>query len=955
VEFRLLGPVQIRSGDGVVIRLSRRKERLALSVLLLQPGQVVTADRLIDVLWAQAPPPAAKAALHSLMSRIRGALRSGADGDADRQVRLLTLSQGYLLQIDPDLVDLHRFHKLVDEARTISDPQLRSKHLVAALSLWRGPALADTAPDATREQLCVALEESRFAAISDRIDADLAAGRHADLIPELSRLVAEHPFREQMHGQLMLALYRSGRRADALNAYRRARQTLIAEVGLEPGERLRSLEAAIIAEAPHLYAGTASPDAPATRAQTAGPDALGRVVPAQLPPDLGSFVGRATYLQRLDDLLPDEAAGARSPSATTFALIVGSGGVGKTALAAHWAQRVRERFPDGQLYVNLRGFDPGGSVTSAADAVRGFLDALQVPAERIPDGPEAQAGLYRSLLADRRVLVLLDNARDADQVRPLLPGAPGCLVVVTSRNMLTSLIAAEGAYPLRLDLLSFAESLELLTRRLGASRVSVEPKAAEEIISRCARLPLALAIVAARAAANPAFPLAALAGELREARGGLDALDGGDAATQVRTVLSWSYQTLSPDVARLFRLLGLHPGPDIAASAVASLAGIPEPHVRRLLAELTRAHLITEVTPSRYAFHDLLRAYAIELTQSHDPDVDQRAAVHRMLDHYLHTAHTAHRLLSPYRDPITLAPAQPRVTAETLTPGQAMAWFAAEHATLLAAIAQASDSGFDTHSWQLAWTVTTYLDRRGHWHDLAATQRIALGAALRLADRVGQAHAHNGLGAAYTRLTHYGDARTHYEQALDLFSELGDHSGQAHTHRGLAWIFKRQGGHRESLHHAVEALDLYRKADDRAGQATTLNAVGWYHAQLGDYQEALTHCQQALSALKELHDQRGEANTWDSLGYAHHHLGHHEQATTCYQHATDLFRNLGDRYNEADTLSRLGETHHAANDHSTARHTWQLALDILNELGHPDAAQIRMKLTLVDSVPTPER
>jgi tetratricopeptide (TPR) repeat protein len=629
--------------------------------------------------------------------------------------------------------------------------------------------------------------------------------------------------------------------------------------------------------------------------------------------------------------------------------IGGTAGVGKTALAVYWAHQVASRFPDGQLYVNLRGFDPTGAVMDPAEAVRRFLDALGVSPERIPADPDAQAALYRSHLAGRRMLVVLDNARDTAQVRPLLPGAPTCLVLVTSRNQLSGLIAADGAHPITLDLLSTAEARELLAHRIGADRVAAEPDAVAEIVTRCAHLPLALTLVAARAAIRPHVRLHLLADELRDTQQRWQALTDDDPTTDVRTVFSWSHQALTPAAARLFRLLGLHPGPNIAAPAAASLAAIPIDQVRPLLAELTRASLLAEHTAGRYTFHDLLRAYATGLTHTTDTDQQRSAATHRMLDHYLRTAYTANRLLDPSRDPVTLTPPQPGVTPEHATDyQQAMAWFTAERPVLLAAVDHAAATGFDTHTWQLAWTLWTFLGRRGHWHDQAAAGRAAVAAAGRLADPTVQARAHRHLARAYTRLGRFDDAHTQLRHALDLYRQAGDQVGQAHTHQNLAYLWGRQGRPGQALDHARQSLDLSRAAGHQAGQAAALNAVGWYHAQLGDHQQALTSCQQALTLHQELDDRHGQADAWDSLGYAHHHLGHHTQAVVCYQHALDLVRELGDRYYESLAFTHLGDTHHAAGNPTAARDAWQQALTILDDLDHPDADTVRTKLHHLD-------
>jgi tetratricopeptide (TPR) repeat protein len=658
-----------------------------------------------------------------------------------------------------------------------------------------------------------------------------------------------------------------------------------------------------------------------------------------------AFAGRAHQLARLDEIL--EIARGNHPAVLISALS-GTAGVGKTALALHWAHRVREEFPDGQLYVNLRGFDQSGLAMTPGEAIRGFLDALGVPAERIPSTLESQAGLYRSLLSGRRVLVVLDNARDTDQVRPLLPGSPTSMVLVTSRDQLPGLIA-DGAHSIGVDLLSDPEARELLARRLGAARLAAEPDAVDKIVEGCARLPLALTIVAVRAATNPSLTLAALAGELREIRGSLDALNAGDSSTDVRSVFSWSYRALSPAAARLFRLLGVHPGPDITVPAAASLAGLPPDRVRGPFAELARAHLIVEHVPGRYAGHDLLRAYAVELGD----DAERQATRRRMFDHYLFTAHAAAGLLLPQRTPVPLPQPHPDVRPEAVGDlNGAMVWFSAEHRVLLAVFRAAAGTGFDHHTWLLAWTLVTYFDRRGHWLEQAGTQQTALEAARRIGDKTGQARTHHGLACALVRLARYPDAELHFRQAIDLFGEIGDEIGQARTHLNVAEVYERQGRHPEALSAAGSALDLFRTTSYRPGQAYALNAVGWYHSLLGDHEQAVSSCQSALGLLEETGDRHGQAATWDSLGHANHHLGRHERAVASYRRAIELWRELDDAYNEGCTFERLGDAYDAAHDTGSARRCWERAAQMLDRLDHPDAGRVRAKLS---GYPVPHR
>ncbi len=654
-------------------------------------------------------------------------------------------------------------------------------------------------------------------------------------------------------------------------------------------------------------------------------------VPRQLPTAVAGFVGRVAELATLTSLLEESAA----PGAVLIWAIGGTAGIGKTALAVYWAHNIADRFPDGQLYVNLRGFDPSGSPMTSAEALRGFLNAFEVPPERVPVSLDAQAALYRSLLVGRRVLIVADNARDAEQVRPLLPGSVGCVVVVTSRNRLTSLIAAEGARPLTLNMLTRGEARQLLSRRIGTDRVAAEPQAVEKIIGLCARLPLALGIVAARAAVHPGFSLDALASELRDAHcAGLGAFDGGDQTTDVRAVFSWSYRQLSTAAARLFRLLGLHPGPDTTAPAAASLTGLAQQTVRPLLAELALAHLITEHVMGRFTLHDLLRAYATEQAHTHDTEDEQQAAVQRMLDHYLHSAHTAAIWLHPRASPITLVPPLPGVVPQQLADdAAALTWFEAEYPVLLGAIKLAADTGQTAHAWQLPWTLVEFFARRGHWHDWVNVQHTALIAAQHGADRHGQAHAHRGLGQALSWLGRHDQAHTHLRQALRLFQELGDQTGQAHTHLALGWMLGYQGRPEEALPHAQQALSLSRATGRRLGQARALHSVGWNQALLGEHQQAVSSCELALTLFRELGDRRSESRTLDSLGYAHHHLGYHQQATAYFKQALGLYRELGDRHGQATTLNHLGDAHHATADLDAAREAWQNALDILEQLG----------------------
>jgi tetratricopeptide (TPR) repeat protein len=578
--------------------------------------------------------------------------------------------------------------------------------------------------------------------------------------------------------------------------------------------------------------------------------------------------------------------------------------------------------------------------------IRTFLDGLGVPVERVPADPTAQVGLFRSWLAGKHLLIVLDNVRSADEARALLPGTPTALVLVTSREQLTSLVATHGARSINLGVLPAGEARELMAHRLGWPRVRAEPAAVDAIVASCAGLPLALAVAAARAQ-QTGFPLAAVAAELSDARQRLDALDGGDPTSQVRTVFSWSYRSLAPSAARLFRLLGAHAGADITTSAAASLAAQSQPATHGVLVELTRASLVTEHRPGRYTVHDLLRSYAAEMFDSQDPPTERAAALGRLLSHYLHTAQSADRLLNPHRDPIGMPLDRPATGTAPQTfddRDQATAWLASEYRVLAAVLAHAADNGFDRHVCQLTWLLDTYLDRYGHWHILVSAWHSALAAAERLPDRAMQAYAYRRLGYIDTRLDRYQRAEAALQRALDLYLDLGDPAGQANVHHVLAYLKRRQGDQQEALRRARRAFTLFEEAGHERGQALALNAIGWYLSMLGEHAEALTCCQRALTLLERVDDPYGQAHAWDSLGFAQHRIGNHGAATASYRRAVAMFHELGERYYEAATLVRLGDARLAANHPGDSRTAWRRASAILTDLGHPEADAATAKL-----------
>lgn len=957
VEFRLLGPVEVWAG-GRLVPAGEPRRRAVLAVLAASTGAVVSQDTLVDRVWGDAAPPGAHDTLRCHVTRLRRVLESAAgsartssrtDGAAAGAVaRIERRAGGYQLDVDPDRVDLHRFRRLVAAAR---EPGLagsdRVELLRRAVDLWRGEPLAGIG-GAWAARTADTWRRERWQAIVTWAHAELTIGNPEVVLTPLTELAGEHPEVEPLTEALMRALVAVGRPTDALAVGDQHRRHLAAEYGTDQAPELAALYQAILRGETRRPPGSAGAKPPGAAAPPTGseppPTTLAPValVPAQLPADVPAFTGRARHLAELDRLLDPTG---KPPTAVIIAALSGTAGVGKTALAIHWAHTNAHHFPDGQLYLDLRGYHPTGQTTTTTEATRTLLDALGVPPNRIPPDPDAQTALYRTLLTGKRLLVLLDNARDTTQVQPLLPGTPTCLALVTSRDRLTGL-TTHGAHPITLDLLTPTEAEHLLTRHLGHHRLTAEPEATDTIIDACARLPLALAIVAARAR-HTGFPLTTIAAELTDNTHRLDALDGGDPTTQIRTVFSWSYQALTPQAATLFRHLGLHPGPHITTPTTASLTAQTTPQTRVQLTELTRANLLTEHAPGRYTLHDLLRAYATDLTNETDRPAQRHTATTRLLDHYLHTAHAADRLLNPTRDPMPLPlhPPTRGANSEPVTNEKAATiWFGREHPALLAALRHCAEAGFDGHAWRLAWAMDTFLDRRGHWHDLADAWRLALSAAERLDDPTATACAHRLLAWAAIRLEDHDAADRHLNQALELYSGAGDLVGRGYVHSKLARLRENQGAPERGLNHAELALALFQTAGDQRGVALALNAVGWYHTLLGDHAQALTHCERALTLRVRLGDRLGAAATWDSLGLAHHNLGDHGQAVDCYRHAIDMIRDLGDRYDEADCLTRLGETHQAANDRTAAAAAWRLALDILTELDHPDARAVRDRL-----------
>jgi DNA-binding SARP family transcriptional activator len=939
VQFAILGPVEVTAG-GVRLDIGGPRTRAVLARLIVAANHVVGAEVLAGELWPDLEAGRAAANLQVRVAELRRVFRQAGIAD-----RLVTRAGGYVLVAGPGEVDAVMFDQLAGQGRALlgaGDAAGAAESLARALGLWRGRPLADTGDWEWARAEAARLGEARLAVVECHLQARLERGDSSELIAELEALTSEYPLRERLWALRMLALYRCGRQAEALEAYQQLRGTLVEELGVDPSAELRELHQHILAQDQALAA-------PVLAAQPA-------VVPRQLPTATRFFAGREAELKELDELL--EGAGGDG-GAVVISAVAGMAGVGKTALAVHWARQVAGRFPDGQLYVNLRGYDTDGAAVTPEEAAGWFLAALGVPAVQIPADGQARCGLYRSVLAGRRVLIVLDNARDAAQVRPLLPGEGECLVVVTSRSALAGLAAAEGAQPLRLGTLGAEEAVRLLAARLGPERVATEPDAVVALVGRCGYLPLALAVIAARAAADPGLPLSVLAAQLAEAagaeaadgsatgtgRGRLEVLETGDSATSLSELLSWSHRQLSEPAATMFALLGVHCGPDITAAAAASLAAVPRAEAAQALAELAAASLAAEHRPGRYVLHDLVRGYAAAQARQALGDAGIRAAIERSLDHYMHTAVSS----SGYPAPFTVTPPAPGVLPERLAGDAALLdWARAEHQVMLQAIAQAAAAALLTHAWQLfhceAWLVS---GGQGDWADIRAAGQAVLTAAEAAGDQAALGWTHLAIGRYGVFL---GVGGEDLARALEHFRQAGDLPGQAWSHLTASLLCGAMGDWAGGLTRSEQALALFQQTGDQAGRGWALASLGEWHARLGNHELARSYAQQAQQAAPAAGDPTALAIAWHALGVVHSGLGEPRQAIGCYQQALALVHDLKYPLTRAlmsVMLAELGDACEATGDLPAAAKAWQQALQVLDDMGWPDLFGVGAKLEQV--------
>ncbi len=960
MRFRLLGPLEIRAGEDWR-GIGAPKWRSVLATLLIHPGQIVSADTLINEVWGDAPPARAANLISIYVLRLRRLM-------ADEDSRLLvTRAPGYQLVLTPSDTDALVFEAMVRDGRrafAAGDPAGAARQLTEALALWHGPPLADVPPTPLVEAEAERLSELHLGAIELRITAEVAGGDHAQAVAEIRRLLVDHPLREGLWLLLMQALDGAGRHAEALEVYGRARDAISEQLGVDPGTELRQFHAELLAKDSAAPAGIISAGTVAAQPRSSEPGpaspapdpqrAAGRPgrgsrpagpSPEQLPADVADFTGRDEQVKRLCDLLAGAGPGASSdPGAVRIAVVAGAGGLGKTSLAVHAAHRVRRKFGDGQLYVDLLGATP--NPLPAGDVLARFLRDLGVDGRDVPVDEAERAARYRTALARRRMLVVLDNARDAAQVRPLLPGTASSAVLVTTRSRMPDLASTKLV---DLNVLDDDEALKLFIKVVGEERPAAEPEATAELLEACAGLPLAIRICAARLATRSGWTIQTMADRLRDVHRRLDEMRAGDLAVRASFQVSFASLPASTDKqgidpAHAFCLLGLWHGASISSAAAAPLFGTPEYSAEDALEVLVDTHLLESVATDRYRFHDLLRVYAAERAEVGLSPAERDAAISRLLGWYMRTADAAASAVSPHRYNVPLdavgdaAPPLGFAAAD-----DALAWYDSERANLVAATRQAA-AVLPEIAWRLPAPLFAIFDARGNWADCIGTHRIALDSARQVGNRLGEAWILNNLGEALG-ITGDSEAIGCLEQALAIRRETGDRTGEAQAANNLADAYRSLGRTEEALDLLRRALDLNREVGYRFGEGIALVNLGDVLLNLNRPEEAIEYLQQARRTFAEIGNADGTGYAFHWLGCCYAAAGRDAEALDCFQQALTSHQIAGNRRRQAVTLRFLGRAQARCGHPAEARESWAQSAVIFDDLGDStQAAQVRAEM-----------
>jgi DNA-binding SARP family transcriptional activator/tetratricopeptide (TPR) repeat protein len=933
LRFEVLGLLRAVRGGGEV-DLGAAKQRAVLAVLLLARNTPVSRGQIIEAVWGDNTPSSAVNLVQTYVAGLRRALEPRRARRAPAEL-LTSVGDGYLLRVDPNAVDLDEFERGVATAarlRSTGDLVAAATTLDDALSLWRGEPLGGVAglfAEVERGRLA----ERRIAVLEERAELLLLIGRGAELVPSLTTLVGEHPLRERGHGLLMRALCQAGRQAEALGVYREARRLLIDELGVEPGPELRKLQQAV------LSGENPEPERP-TRPMTLRPvgESAPAITPAQLPRASATLIGRDDELKKLDGLLAAHHDGG------LVLVVTGPAGVGKTALALHWAQTVREDFPDGQLYVDLHGYDPNQEPLGAGEVLSRFLRTLGVPSPDIPVTAEERSALFRTLIADRRMVVMLDNARGSTELLPLLPGPPSC-VVVTSRRRLVGLVAHAEARLVELDMLDVDASVAVVGRIAG--RDGTEAAALRRLAVLCDGLPLALRIAAARLAVAPTLRVAELVAELDDEHGRLAALGLEDEDSTVRAALDASRRALSPLPARLLALLGLHPGPDVTAFVVAAMARVRVGEAQRALDALTAANLLSVNEPGRYGAHDLVRVYTRTLAAELPADV-RREATGRMLDYYLHCADLADGQLPVGRGSVRVAPEHVPVELPKLSgPAAATAWLDAEQGNIIAAAelaaAPAAAPEWPVHAWQLPYTLSRFLWLRADRTTWLRTTEAALEAAMTLGDPEAKFVMLFNLGIVLAQFQRMDESLARHREALDVARASGDLKAQARALTTVADMLAFLGRLDESEASYREALDVSRSAGSRWAEANAHHNLGLLHLSSKRYDDAKTWLRAAVTMYREVGEQCGESTCHTDLAVVLLESGEEGEAVTSARTALSVASAAASPYHQAMAHDRLATVFDRLGLPGAVAH-WQRALALFTELNAQESDQVRERL-----------